>query len=607
MRKLLFICLLACSTALTAQNPQKPAAKQPAKTANAPKAAAAPKATAAQKTATPAQKATAQKATAPKAAAKTSTPAKTSAPAKTNKPANASQPKTEPKKAAAANNSPASKTPAKATPQKAAPAKAAPQKTTPQKAAPAKSAPEKSTQAKPTQSSKTQSQPPTGSVQKLKKEQATLQQQIKESETQIKSNKANVSAQLANLAVITGQIGTQKEYVSGIKSEIDTIARNINALSTDIMFLEDDLAECKRKYAQGVMFMYRTRLTQNKLTFIFSAKDFRQMYRRIRYAQEYSKYQRAQGIIVQHKQEAIKTKREELHAASSKKKDLLSEGQKQQRELENQQNERQAVVDDLNKKQRELQATLANQKNRSQQLNARIDQLVQEEIRKAEERKRAEESRKAEKARKQAEEAQRKAAAERKQQEEAAKAKSKTQPTANAEGKKKGKAAKETTASSAKPEPKSNTTPGFNAPDNADRKLSSNFAANKGSLPVPITGSYVISAHYGLYSPEGLNGVTLENKGTNYTGKMGAQARCIFDGEVTSVFNLGGMTNIIVRHGNYISVYCNLSSSNVRVGQKVSARQTLGSVARDASGNATLHFQLRKETSKLNPEQWIGK
>ena len=76
---------------------------------------------------------------------------------------------------------------------------------------------------------------------------------------------------------------------------------------------------------------------------------------------------------------------------------------------------------------------------------------------------------------------------------------------------------------------------------------------------------------------------------------------------MTSVFPFGGTYNVIVRHGSYLSVYCNLSSISVRSGQEVSARQTLGSVATDASGNCTLHFQLRKETSKLNPEAWLGR
>lgn len=124
---------------------------------------------------------------------------------------------------------------------------------------------------------------------------------------------------------------------------------------------------------------------------------------------------------------------------------------------------------------------------------------------------------------------------------------------------------------------------------------------------MPITGSYAITSHYGRYNVEGLNGVQLDSKGINITGRPGAQARAVFRGEVTAIFSYAGQYNVIVRHGSYMSVYCNLSSTNVRRGQQVEARQTLGTVATDASGNCTLHFQLRQETTKLNPEAWLGR
>ncbi len=143
--------------------------------------------------------------------------------------------------------------------------------------------------------------------------------------------------------------------------------------------------------------------------------------------------------------------------------------------------------------------------------------------------------------------------------------------------------------------------------EEADKALSNDFAANKGRLPMPISGGYMITQHYGVHNVDGLSGVQLDNKGINITGKSGAQARAIFDGEVSAIFSLGGFSNVIVRHGSYISVYCNLSSVSVGKGQKVRTKQTLGSVARDASGNCTLHFQLRRETSKLNPEAWLAK
>ena len=140
-----------------------------------------------------------------------------------------------------------------------------------------------------------------------------------------------------------------------------------------------------------------------------------------------------------------------------------------------------------------------------------------------------------------------------------------------------------------------------------DKQLNGSFVQNKGRLPVPITGQYMIGNHFGVYNVKGLKNVQLDNKGINYIGKPGARARSVFDGVVTAVFQFGGTKNVLVRHGSYISVYCNLSSTIVSKGQRVSTKDILGTVADDGSGNCVLHFQLRKETSKLNPEVWVGK
>ena len=136
-----------------------------------------------------------------------------------------------------------------------------------------------------------------------------------------------------------------------------------------------------------------------------------------------------------------------------------------------------------------------------------------------------------------------------------------------------------------------------------DRALSRNFESNRGRLPMPITGGYRIVSHFGQYNVEGLKNVQLDNKGINIQGSSGACARAIFNGEVSAVFGFGGTMVVMVRHGSYISVYCNLRSVSVHRGQQVSTRQTLGVVGADN----ILQFQLRKGFSKLNPEAWLGR
>lgn len=422
-------------------------------------------------------------------------------------------------------------------------------------------------------------------IKKLQSERTTLEKQISESEKMLKTTKKDVASQLNNLMVISSQITKQQNYVQSVHSEVSALQGDITALQKQLAVLEKDLADCKQKYRRAVTQLNRNRLGQSKWKFILSANSFRQMSRRMRYITEYSKYQRAQGEIIRQKEDTIKAKRAELLATKQEKDALLQEGKEQQARLEQQKQDRQKVVNNLNAKQKQLQNTIAQNKRRQKQLDARIDKLIQEEIAAAERRrKEAEARRRAEAERKRKEEERRRAAANKKSS--ASNKKSSTKPSKPAER---------------------TATPRFYEEDNADRALNGSFQANKGRLPMPITGSYFISAHYGQYNVEGLRGVQLDNKGINITGQQGAQARSVFAGEVTAIFSLGGMHNVIVRHGSYMSVYCNLASCAVKRGQKVSARQLLGRVATDASGNCTLHFQLRREREKLNPEPWLGR
>ncbi len=494
---------------------------------------------------------------------------------------------------------------------------------------------------------KTAPTPTNEGIRKLQSEQATLKQKMAESQNQLATTRKDVKAQLATLQMINGQISDQQKVVTGLQVQIDTLNHRISTHEQELRELEADLTECKRRYTRGVLYMYRNRLMQNKLMFIFSADNFRQMYRRLRYTQEYVKYQRVQGQIIAAKEQAVREKRNLLSGERVVQGKLLTQGKAQQTVLEGQQHNQQVVVTDLNKKQAELQSTLAQQQRQYNALNAKIEQLIRAEIEAAERRRKAEEARRAAEAeaRKKAAEAARKAAEERRRAAEAARKAEAEARRAEAEARRKAaeaerkaeaarkrgeeRAAREARAAQAREEARAaeqaraaaaeaqrartateeanraTATANQNTSAPSDARLTGSFASNQGRLPMPITGNYTISSHFGAYNVNGLNGVTLDNKGINLTAPAGAQARCVFDGEVTAIFSMGGMTNVIVRHGSYITVYCNLTGVSVRQGQHVAARQTLGSVARDASGNCTLHFQLRHETQKLNPERWL--
>lgn len=161
----------------------------------------------------------------------------------------------------------------------------------------------------------------------------------------------------------------------------------------------------------------------------------------------------------------------------------------------------------------------------------------------------------------------------------------------------KAAADKQRTAREAEAARKANTAD--NNLTNADRAMTGSFANNRGRLPMPMAGKIV--THFGQYNVAGMSNIRLNSNGINIKGAAGSPVRSVFMGEVSGIFNAGGSTIVMVRHGIYISVYCNLANVSVHRGQNVGTGQTLGTV----NSTGVLHFQLRKETAKLNPEQWI--
>ena len=409
-------------------------------------------------------------------------------------------------------------------------------------------------------------------IKELENKRGALQKQIAESEMLLKTTKKDVGSQLNGLAALTGQIEERKRYILAINNDMEIIDRELSKLERQLVRLQSDLKDKKKKYEASVQYLYKNRSAQNKLLFILSAKTFSQTYRRLRYVREYADYQRLQGEEILKKQEQINLKKEELQGVKRAKADLLKEREREKEKLEAQEKEKKTLVANLQKKQRGLQNELNKKRKEAAQLNARIDRLVAEEIEKA--RKRA------------AEEARKEAAAGKKVSGQGAKA-----TTSSGNGAKKAAPLETYTM------------------NKEDRELSGSFVNNRGKLPMPVTGPYIITSRYGQYSVEGLRNVKLDNKGIDIQGKPGAQARAIFNGKVAAVFQLNGLFNVLIRHGNYISVYCNLSSASVKTGDTVTTRQTIGQIFSDNAdnGRTVLHFQLRKEKEKLNPELWLGR
>lgn len=469
------------------------------------------------------------------------------------------------------------------------------------------------------------------SIRGLQKQRSQIQQKIKQQEKALRANQADVKKRLQNLMVINTEIGERQKNINNIQKDITHIESNMDILKAQLETLEKQLAERKARYIKSMSFVTRQHTFQDRLMFILSAHDFSQMYRRMRFVREYAAYQRVQGEAVKAKQAQVDEKHRQLVTVRGHKSNLLAKGEQERKALEGRQTEQQNVVASLQKQQKTIQQVIAQQRKKDEQLNAEIDRQIAIEVEKARKRA-AEEARKkaqAEAARRRAEElARKKAQAEAEARENArriAEAKAREQRLKEAAEQASAKqraraeqAAREAEADREAAERKAEADARRNKKEienvredvqemsmmtSVDRKLSGSFEANRGRLPMPITGSYRVVSHFGQYNVEGLKGVKLDNKGINILGQPGARARSIYDGEVSAVFGFSGSMVVMVRHGSYISVYCNLSSVSVSRGQKVSTRQALGTVGRDN----ILQFQLRHNMAKLNPESWIGR
>lgn len=431
-------------------------------------------------------------------------------------------------------------------------------------------------------------------VNELEGRRLELQRQITASENLLKKTSDDVNSQLNALNALTAQIEERKRYITAINNDIFMIDRELSSIEKQLAELEKELSGKKKSYAASVQFLHKNKSVEEKLMFIFSAKDLNQTYRRMRYVREYATYQRLQGEEILGKQKQINSKKWELQEVRDAQASLMVERDQERKKLEEQEKEQKTLIANLQNQQKKLQEEINKKIKEADKLNERIESLIDEEI--ARSRKEAEE---------------RLAGRDVKPEEEGIldfeleapePTRKEDKPSTSASG-------KNTTRPSSSSGSRTTTASKGYILNKEERALSGSFVGNRGNLPVPVTGPYLIANRYGRYRVEGLRNVRLDNRGIDIQAQSGSEARAVFNGEVTGIFVVDGLLNVMVRHGNYISVYCNLSSTHIKKGDQVKTGQKLGKIFSDPnSDNATiLHFQLRKETQQLNPEPWLRK
>lgn len=480
----------------------------------------------------------------------------------------------------------------------------------------------------------------------VKKQEASVQKEIRLTQQQITQNETAITDGMARLSALETEIGAQTKRVNTLQGQHSRLTSDIAAIEANISAGEKNLSTLRSHYVAAIKKMRVARKRTNPLAFIFSSKSFYQAWRRLRYFTKFNEWRSRREAQINTQIEELNRNKSQLATAQKQLQANLNDQQAAKRLLDQKHAEQDKTVKSLRAHGDALRAHLAQKQAEANRLAAQVASLIaaeQEAARQAEikrqqeEQKRAEAARAAELKRQQEAEAAR-LAEEKRAAEEAARAAE--QQKAKPEKKKKEKKKKEEKKKEEKKkedkkknEEKKKSTDDKSYADARQRKprsdssseastgakstgksnagssaASSSFAAAKGSLPRPVSGSFSIYSKFGTHGLPGMPDVKYDNPGIDATVSSGASAQAVFPGTVTGIYVLPGYsTVVIVNHGEYYTVYGNIGNPTVKKGDKVQTGQALGRLVADEEegGRTTIHFEVWKGREKLNPESWI--
>ena len=394
------------------------------------------------------------------------------------------------------------------------------------------------------------------SKQQLETEINTLQKEISTANQLLKKTKKDREMTLNEVNLLDKKIKQREKLIKAYNEQIALLDEEIHQGQNNIKTLNSDLSKLQKEYAKMIVFANKNRSHYDRLGFIFASKDFNQAFSRLRYIREFTDARKTKMNQIANTEREISNAVEASQQAREQQATMLKDEKAQQEALKNEKEELNGQVAKLKKQEGKIQQDIKDKQQQAKKLQKAIDDIIAEEIRKANEE-----------------------AARKRREEEKTKGK-----TTTPAPKEKGMA----------------LTP-------AEKTLSTNFVNNKGKLPWPVERG-VISSSYGKHTSVVSDKVTVTNNGIDIATTEGAKARAVFDGEVASVTKLtGANTVVILRHGEYFTVYSNLENVTVKRGDKVKTKQNLGTVHTNKTENKTeLHFELLKEQNRQNPANWLS-
>lgn len=377
----------------------------------------------------------------------------------------------------------------------------------------------------------------------LEKQKKQLLQDIEFTNKLLNETEENKKATLNELNLLSSKINKRQELINTILREVELIEAQIEETRSIVSSLETDLARLKEEYALMLYHTYKNQSQYDRLMFILSSQDFNQAYKRIKYFQQYAKHRQEQAAAIEETQKVLESRTEELADKKLKMAYLVEDKEKEKIQLSTEMEEQDKIVSNLKAKEGELREQLKQKQRDAKKLEKAIARIIEEEIRKA---------------------------------------------------KKKAEKTGGTTTKS-----------GF-ALTPKELELSGKFSTDQGKLPWPAERG-VITSSFGEHPHPTLPSIKIENNGIDITTDKGIKARTVYEGTVSAVVSIPGAHKaVIVRHGEFLSVYANLEEVLVKMGDKLSVKQDLGTVVTNREdGKTILHFEIWKGATKLNPAKWI--
>lgn len=399
------------------------------------------------------------------------------------------------------------------------------------------------------------SQPPT--QEQLEERKAKIQLEIREKEELLNSMKSKEKSVLTQMSLQKEKIGLKEKLIQTTEKQKKLLNNDIYINQVKINQLNKDLDQLRKDYAAMILKSYKSRSEQSRAMFLLSSENFLQAYKRAQYMKQYASYRRMQGQEIEGKTRQLVGFTNKIVVQKTEKEKLITENENEKKELVIEKQEQEKIAIQIQKDKGKITAEIKKKQQETRKIDAQIQKLIRETI---------------------------------------------------------AAANKKTAAARAKTNPKSTTRESTKAVETSDKivltpegqLVANNFRANKGKLPWPVEKG-VVSLPYGDQPHPIYKTLMVHNSGVEITTENGASARAVFGGEVTKVIKLSPLNiAIFIQHGDYFTVYQNLSSVNVSVGDKVSTKETLGKIRTNGdTGKTILKFLILQNTTYNNPATWL--